>query len=66
MAILKGLFSLLGSLPDIISFLKFVGEGTEAVLHFVDGRIKLSAFDKAAEKAQNAKDTSDLESVFKS
>lgn len=64
MLYIKGLFALLQSLPQLLSLLEAVGQAVETGAHYVDVHIKLAAFDDAAKKATDEKDTSGLEDIF--
>lgn len=56
--------SILMNLPDIIKMITLVAQGIEFTAEYIDGRIKLSKFDKAAQVAQKTGDTSAIEAIF--
>jgi hypothetical protein len=58
------IFAVLRALPDIIAALKQLASLAESGVHYVDVRIQLGKFDKAVTKAENGKDTSELENLF--
>lgn len=64
MSFLKALFSLLISVPDIVSIVKQIAEAIELGRDYIDLRIQLKKFDQAAEKAKDDKNTSELENLF--
>jgi len=64
-AIVTGIVTLFQNLPEIIKVIKMIGEAAQSGVRFVTVRIQLSKFDAAAEKAQNEKDTSGLEDLFR-
>lgn len=59
------IWGVITNLPEIIRIIKLMLDALNRGEHFIDVRIKLTAFDKGAEKAKNDKDTSDLENVFR-
>lgn len=61
---MAAIWGVISNLPEIIRIVKLMLTALEEGKHFIDVRIQLSAFDKAAEKAKNDKDTSALEGLF--
>jgi len=62
---MSSLLILIKLLPDLIAIIKKLIWAIEAGADYIDVRIALDKFHKAEQKAEDKKDTSDLENIFK-
>lgn len=61
---MAAIWGVISNLPEIIRIVKLMLQAVEDGEHFIEVRISLSGYDKAAEKSKNEKDTSQLQNIF--